>query len=77
MITVKVVLDEKLLRATDEAARHSRRNRSALVRDALRNHLRTLEVGAREERDREGCARRPYCSDESVDWEAEATWPEA
>ena len=77
MITVKIVLDEKLFRATDEAARHSRRNRSALVRDALRNHLRTLEVRAPEERDREGYARRPHCCDESVDWEAEATWPEA
>ena len=76
MITIQVVLDEKLLQATDQAARRARRNRSALVRDALRNHLRTLEVQEREERDRDGYARQPRAHDESLDLEAEATWPE-
>jgi len=36
METIQVVLDKKLLRAADAAARRTRRNRSALVRDALR-----------------------------------------
>jgi len=50
---------KKLLAATDRAARRTKRNRSALVRDALREHLRKLEIRAREERDREGYAKDP------------------
>jgi metal-responsive CopG/Arc/MetJ family transcriptional regulator len=54
METIQVVLDAKLLRAADRAARRAKRNRSALIRDALREHLRRLEIQALEERDREG-----------------------
>ncbi len=75
METIQVVLDKKLLQATDQVARRTKRNRSALVRDALREHLRRLEVRAREERDRQGYLRRPQRADESLVWEAEATWP--
>ena len=75
METVQIVLDEELLRAADRAARQTKRNRSALVRDALREHLRSLEVRAREERDREGYARQPQARDESLVWETEAAWP--
>src|SRR5215468_6214764 len=75
METIQIVLDKKLLHATDQAARQTKRNRSALVRDALREHLRRLEVRAREERDREGYLRQPQAPDESRAWEAEATWP--
>ena len=75
MEIVQIVLDKKLLHATDQAARRTKRNRSALVRDALREHLRQLEVRAREERDREGYSRQPQAPDESRAWEAEAAWP--
>ena len=75
METVQVVLDKKLLQATDRAARRTRRNRSALVRDALREHLHRLEVRASEERDRAGYAKRPPAEDETHLWEAEAAWP--
>jgi hypothetical protein len=76
METIQVVLDKKLLQATDQAARRTNRNRSALVRDALREHLRRLEVRTREERDRQGYSKRPQRDDESLVWEPEATWPE-
>ena len=76
MITVQIVLDKKLLHATDQAARRTRQNRSALVRDALRDHLRRLEVRAKEERDRDGYTKHAPARHESLDWEAEATWPE-
>ena len=76
METVQIVLDKKLLRAADQAARRTNRNRSALVRDALREHLRSLEVRLREERDRRGYAKHPQTADESHGWEAEAAWPE-
>jgi hypothetical protein len=46
-----------------------------LVREALREHLRRLDVRAWEERDREGYSKGPQASDESRLWEAEAAWP--
>jgi metal-responsive CopG/Arc/MetJ family transcriptional regulator len=75
MEIVQIVLDKKLLHAADKAARRTKRNRSALVRDALREHLRRLDVQAREERDREGYRRQPQAHHESQAWEAEAAWP--
>jgi metal-responsive CopG/Arc/MetJ family transcriptional regulator len=75
METIQVVLDKRLLHAADQAARRTKRNRSALIRDALREHLRRLEVQVKEERDREGYSRQPHSPDESLVWEAEAAWP--
>jgi predicted transcriptional regulator len=76
METIQIVLEAELLKATDKAARRTKRNRSALVREALRGHLRRLEVQAMEERDRQGYARRTHAADESLLWEAEAAWPD-
>ena len=75
MQIVQIVLDKKLLHATDQAARRTRQNRSALVRDALREHLRRLEVRASEERDRQGYSRHPQADAGAQGWEAEASWP--
>ena len=75
METIKVALDKKLLLATDEAARQTKRNRSALIRDALREHLRRLEARAREERNRQGYSTRPQTTSETDVWEVEAVWP--
>ena len=76
MEIVQIVLDKKLLQAADQAAKRTRRNRSALVREALREHLRRLELRAREERDRQGYSRQPQADAEARVWESEATWPE-
>jgi hypothetical protein len=75
METVQIVLDKKLLRATDQAARRTNRNRSALVRDALREHLHTLAIREKEELDRQGYSRKPQSKDHLI-WEAEAMWPD-
>jgi metal-responsive CopG/Arc/MetJ family transcriptional regulator len=75
MQIVQIVLDEKLLQAADRAAKRTRRNRSALVRDALREHLRRLELRASEERDRQGYSRHPQGEADARGWEAEAAWP--
>ena len=75
METIQIVLDKGLLQATDRAARRMKQNRSALVREALRDHLKRLEVRSSEERDRQGYERQPQARDESALWEAEATWP--
>ena len=44
METVQIAIDKKLLRAADQAARRTKRNRSSLVRNALREHLGRLEI---------------------------------
>ena len=76
MEVIQIVLDKKLLQAADEAAQKTNRNRSALVRDALREHLKSLEIQAKELRDRQGYTKRPQVIEESVMWEEQASWPE-
>ena len=76
METIQVVLDSQLLRATEEAARRTKLNRSALIREALRAHLKNLETRERELRDRKGYEAGPRDSGDLSGWEAEASWPE-
>jgi metal-responsive CopG/Arc/MetJ family transcriptional regulator len=76
MATVQIVLDKELLQAADEAARRTNQNRSALVREALRQHLRRLEILELEQRDREGYLRIPQDLAEAEMWESVAAWPE-
>jgi metal-responsive CopG/Arc/MetJ family transcriptional regulator len=75
METIQIVLDKTLLQAADRAARRTKQNRSALVREALREHLKRLEMLASEAKDREGYAKRPPKRDESTLWEGEEAWP--
>jgi metal-responsive CopG/Arc/MetJ family transcriptional regulator len=76
METIQVVLDQKLLKATDKAARRVGKNRSALVRDALRSHLRDLEIQELERRDREGYQRYPDTEDDLQGWAQVTAWPD-
>jgi metal-responsive CopG/Arc/MetJ family transcriptional regulator len=76
METVQIVIDKELLQAADTAARHTKRNRSALVRDAIREHLRKLEVHAMEERERQGYLGKPQNPADFQAWEKEAVWPD-
>jgi metal-responsive CopG/Arc/MetJ family transcriptional regulator len=75
METIQVVLDKKLLQAADQAARRTKRNRSALVGDALREHLQRLDVRAREEREREAYRRQPQTEEEIHLWDRDAVRP--
>jgi metal-responsive CopG/Arc/MetJ family transcriptional regulator len=75
METIQVVLEAELLRAADNAARRAKVNRSALVRRALREHLKRMETRELEARDRRGYDQRPAKSEESSDWERVAAWP--
>jgi metal-responsive CopG/Arc/MetJ family transcriptional regulator len=76
MQTIQVVLDAKLLKAADRAARRAKLNRSALIRNALRNYLKTLRARELEERDRVGYLAGRGSDEEVVPWEAEAAWPD-
>ncbi len=76
METIQVVLSSTLLRAADGAARRARVNRSALVREALRANLKSLETRELEARDRTGYEEHPEVPAEAGDWERVAAWPE-
>ena len=76
MQIIQVVLDAKLLKAADRAAERARINRSALIRNALRNHLNSLRAREREERDRAGYLASRESGVEIAGWEAEAAWPD-
>jgi metal-responsive CopG/Arc/MetJ family transcriptional regulator len=75
METTQVVLDSKLLHATDVAARRMKLNRSALIREALRAYLKQRHLSELEIRDRQGYEAGPRDAGESAAWEAEAAWP--
>jgi metal-responsive CopG/Arc/MetJ family transcriptional regulator len=75
METIQIVIGEKLLRAADQAAKKTSQNRSALIREAVREHLKRLRIQELEERDRQGYRKRPEPDDVSG-WEREASWPE-
>jgi metal-responsive CopG/Arc/MetJ family transcriptional regulator len=76
METIQVVLDLKLLKAADAAAKRQKVNRSALIRQALQEHLKYLRVRDLEERDRRGYQAQPQRLEEYRPWEEAAAWPE-
>jgi len=73
---IQVVLDQKLLKAADIAAKKRKVNRSALIRQALEEHLKRLHVRDLEERDRRGYHGKPQRKEEYLPWEDAAAWPE-
>ena len=76
METIQVVLDSELLRAANQAAKRARVNRSSLIREALREHLKRLRVCEIEARDWRGYQRRPDEAGDAAAWERVASWPE-
>ena len=75
METIQVVLDRKLLKATDLAAKRHKVNRSALIRQALERHLKQLRELELEEQDRRGYLAKPQREEEFRIWEDTASWP--
>ena len=76
MQTIQVVLDAPLLKAADLAAKRQKVNRSALIREALAQHLKRLRELELEEKDRRGYLAHPQREDEFRIWEDAAAWPE-
>ena len=76
MSTIQVVIEEDLLRSANRVARRLKVNRSALIRDALREHLRRLRLGDLERREREAFERTPDDPAEFAAWDEVAAWPE-
>jgi metal-responsive CopG/Arc/MetJ family transcriptional regulator len=76
METIQIVLDEKLLKATDVASKRQKVNRSALIREAIQQHLKRLHDLELEDRDRRGYLAKPQREEEFRVWEDAAAWPE-
>jgi metal-responsive CopG/Arc/MetJ family transcriptional regulator len=72
--TIRVVLEERLLRAADRAALRLGLNRSAFIREALREHLKHLRSREKEQLDRKGYERTTDL--EFAIWNAAAVWPD-
>ena len=70
-------MDNALLRAADSAARRVHVSRSALIREAVREHLKRLRIRDLEIRDRSGYERRRDEMDDLATWEAAAAWPDS
>jgi metal-responsive CopG/Arc/MetJ family transcriptional regulator len=76
MNTIQVVIEEELLRSADRAAHDLKVNRSSLIRDALREHLRRLRVEDLERRELEAYDKTPEDPAEFAAWDKVAAWPE-
>ena len=76
MDIIQLVLDSELLRAVNEAAKRARVSRSALIREALREHLNRLRTREVEAGDRQGYRKHPQAADNIAAWEQVASWPE-
>jgi metal-responsive CopG/Arc/MetJ family transcriptional regulator len=75
MSTIQVVIQEDLLRSADRVARRLKVNRSALIREALREHLQRLRLADLERRERDAYERIPDEPSEFAAWDGVAAWP--
>lgn len=75
MATIQVVLDSKLLKAADRAAKRQKVNRSALIRRALQEHLKRLRETELEEQERRGYMAHPQDPEEYRYLEGITAWP--
>jgi len=75
MKTIHLVLGTKLLKSVDRAARRRKVNRSALIREALHEHLKRLQTQELEALDRRGYLAQPQRVEEFLVWEETAAWP--
>jgi metal-responsive CopG/Arc/MetJ family transcriptional regulator len=76
METIQVVIDSKLLQTADRLAKRKKVNRSALVREALREYAKRERIREMEERDRRAYEVHPQTEEEIRLWENETAWLE-
>jgi metal-responsive CopG/Arc/MetJ family transcriptional regulator len=75
MKTIQVVIDSKLLKAADVAARRRKLNRSSLIRAAIREHLKRLHDLELEQEERRAYLLTPQRTEDYKPWEDIAEWP--
>ena len=76
METIQVVIDSKLRQTADRLAKRKKVNRSALVREALREYAKRERIREMEERDRRAYEAHPQTEEEMRMWENETAWLE-
>lgn len=76
MRTIRIVLDEELLKTIDTAAMHRKMDRSELIRIVLAEHLESARVAELEKRDRRGYLAYPQRADEYAPLEKTIEWPQ-
>jgi len=59
MTTIQMTLNKELLEELDRTVKKLRTTRSALIRDSIRQYLKTLKIRQLEARDREGYRKKP------------------
>lgn len=64
MKTIQIVMETDLLAAADRASTLERKNRSAFVRDAVREKIERLQIRRPEEQERRAYAAKPDRRDE-------------
>ena len=75
METIQVVMEGGLLKAANRAARKLKVNRSALIRDAVREHLKRLHTRELELQEQQAYERLPDDPQEFAVWDKVAAWP--
>ena len=76
MTTIQMTFDEQLLKSLDRTVKQLRTTRSALVRESVREYLKTLHVRELEARHRAGYQKYPVGKGEFDVWEREQDWGE-
>jgi len=76
MQTIQVVLEEKLLKDADRVVKRTKTNRSALIREALREYLKRARERELDEQERRGYERFPQTLEETEWLERAAVWPD-
>lgn len=76
METIQLVLDKPLLVAANRLAKKTGMNRSALIREALREFVKRRRYEELVEKDRRGYQARRDSDTETLLWEREAAWEE-
>lgn len=76
MTTIQMTLDEELLKEIDRAVKRLDTTRSALIRQSIRQYLKTLHVRQLEAKDRDGYKKKPVKPGEFDIWESEQVWGE-
>lgn len=76
METIQVVIDSKLRQTADRLAKRKKVNRSAIMREALREYAKRERIREMEERDRKGYEAQPETEEELAFGKGETAWLE-
>ena len=74
MKTIQMTIDEYLLQQVDQTVSALKTTRSAFIRDALEQALRSYQIRRLEERDEVGYTTVPAAQNETEEWTTEQDW---